>query len=122
RPFVENKGSRQFAHHCDSSRGGVFSAVKRLTIVLAILVATTLFSGIAFANRPANQASPKVEATEALVFVTGSRIPQRIKVSRIGTATYSPLRVIDRKEIDQTGRRTTAGALVNEPSLRVIGH
>jgi len=96
--------------------------VKGLTIVLAILVATTLFSGIAFANRPANQASPKVETTEALVFVTGSRIPQRIKVSRIGTGTYSPLRVIDRKEIDQTGRRTTAGALVNEPSLRVIGH
>ena len=93
--------------------------MKRLTIVLAILVATTLFSGIAFANRPANQASPKVETK---VFVTGSMIPQRIKVSRIGTATYSPLRVIDRKEIDQTGRRTTAGALVNEPSLRVIGH
>ena len=66
--------------------------------------------------------SPQAETKDELVFVTGSRIPQRIKVSRVGTATYSPLRVIDREEIDWTGRRTIAGVLVNEPSLRVIGH
>jgi len=62
------------------------------------------------------------ETKDELVFVTGSRILQRIKVSRVGTATYSPLRVIDREEIDRTGRLTTAGVLVNEPSLHVIGH
>jgi hypothetical protein len=95
--------------------------VKRLTIFPAILV--TLFSGISFAERPASQAFSKAETKEELVFVTGSRIPQRIKISRVGTATYSPLRVMDREEIDRSGRLTTAGVLINEPSLRIIiGH
>ncbi len=78
------------------------------------------------ANRPgiigAKQASPQAETKEELIFVTGSRIPHRIKVSRVGTATYSPLRVMDREEIDRTGRLTTAGVLINEPSLRIIDH
>ena len=56
------------------------------------------------------------------VFVTGSLIPIRVKVQRIGTTTESPLRVIDRNEIDKTGRFTTPGAFVNDPSIRVIGH
>jgi outer membrane cobalamin receptor len=77
--------------------------------------------GQRLAGRVVSQDSPQAETNEALVFVTGSRIPQRIKVSLVGMATYSPLRVIDREEIDRTGRLTIAGVLVNEPSLRVIG-
>jgi hypothetical protein len=44
---------------------------------------------------------------EQTVFITGSLIPQRIKMRPIGTTTFSPIRVIDRREIDQTGHRTT---------------
>ncbi len=66
------------------------------------------------------QTSEKVE--ERVVFVTGSLIPKRIQLRPIGTATYSPIRIIDRREIDQTGRHTSLGAFVNEPSVRVIGH
>jgi hypothetical protein len=40
----------------------------------------------------------------------------------IGTTTVSPVRIIDRREIDGTGRQTTSGVLINEASLRVIGH
>jgi hypothetical protein len=61
-------------------------------------------------------------ACERTIFVTGSLIPQRVKLEPIGTTTVSPVRIIDRREIDQTGRRTTPGVLINEPSLRVIGH
>jgi hypothetical protein len=57
-----------------------------------------------------------------LVFVTGSLIPQRVRVTSIGTPTASPLRVIDRREIDQNGRFTTPGALVDDPSVRITGH
>jgi hypothetical protein len=32
------------------------------------------------------------------------------------------VRIIDRREIDQTGRLTTLGAFVNEPAMRIIGH
>jgi hypothetical protein len=56
----------------------------------------------------------------AYVFVTGSMIPQKVKIKPIGTKTVSPLRVYNRNEIDQTGRFTTAGVLAQDPSLRVI--
>jgi outer membrane cobalamin receptor len=56
----------------------------------------------------------------AYVFVTGSRIPQKVKIKAIGTNTASPLRVYKRNEIDQTGRFTTADVLAQDPSVRVI--
>ena len=56
----------------------------------------------------------------AYVFVTGSMIPQQVKVKRIGTKTVSPLSAYDRHEIDRTGRFTTEGALeALEPSAQV---
>lgn len=61
------------------------------------------------------------EKDEKAVFVTGSLIPQRIKLKRIGTTTTSPVRIIDRREIDGTGRQTTPGVFVADPSVRVIG-
>jgi outer membrane cobalamin receptor len=85
--------------------------------IIVLVCVATMFAAIAYAGRVVSQDSPQAETKEELVFVTGSRI----KVSRVGMATYSPLRVIDREEIDRTGRLTIAGVLVNEPSLRVIG-
>jgi hypothetical protein len=75
------------------------------------------------ADLTVNQTSRRTqEVEERTIFVTGSLIPQRVKLQPIGTTTVSPVRIIDRRKIDQTGRRTTPGALINEPSLRVIGH
>lgn len=90
---------------------------------LTILVATSISAGTVLADAKVKRTSKqdrKVE--ERTVFVTGSLIPQRIKVQPIGTTTVSPVRVIDRHEIDWTGRPTTPGAIINEPSVRVIGH
>jgi plastocyanin domain-containing protein len=87
------------------------------------LIAASIFAGTVLADPPVNQTSErKQKVEERTIFVTGSLIPQRIKLQPIGTTTVSPVRIIDRREIDQTGRRTTQGALINEPSLRVIGH
>ena len=89
----------------------------------AILIATSLFAGTALADPNVKQAPKrKQKVEERTVFVTGSLIPQRIKLQPIGTTTVSPLRIIDRHEIDWTGRQTTPGAFVNEPSVRIIGH
>jgi outer membrane cobalamin receptor len=75
------------------------------------------------ADPTVNQTSGrKQKVEERTIFVTGSLIPQRVKLQPIGTTTVSPVRIIDRREIDQTGRRTTPGVLIKEPSLRVIGH
>jgi len=81
-----------------------------------------MFAGTVLADPNVNQAAkPKQKVEERMIFVTGSLIPQRVKLEPIGTKTVSPIRVIDRHEIDGTGRQTTPGAFVNEPSVRVIG-
>ena|SRR5438105_1310194 len=90
---------------------------------VASIIATGLFAGAALAGKPLDQASEQnKEVNERTVFVTGSLIPQRIKRKPIGTTTVSPVRIIDRREIDATGRRTTRGVLIADPSVRVIGH
>jgi hypothetical protein len=91
--------------------------------VIAAGVTILIAASASLADTPV-KGSPerKEKVTEQPVFVTGSLIPQRIKVQRVGTKTVSPLRMIDRWEIDATGRGTTAGAFVNDPSVRIIGH
>jgi hypothetical protein len=89
----------------------------------AILIAASVMAGSVLAGSPARKDSERKEQfEERTVFVTGSLIPQRVKVRRIGTNTVSPVRIIDRREIDGTGRQTTPGALINDPSVRIIGH
>jgi uncharacterized membrane protein len=85
-------------------------------------VALALLSRAALADRPVSQRSRDKTATEErTVFVTGSLIPQRIKLKAIGTTTVSPVRIIDRREIDSTGRRTTRGVLIADPAISTTG-
>src|SRR6266704_1469121 len=85
------------------------------------LIAASILAGAVLADPPVNQTTErKQKVEERAVFVTGSLIPQRVQLRPIGTTTVSPVRIIDRREIDQTGRHTTPGALINEPPLRVI--
>ena len=90
---------------------------------VATLVAASILAGTALADPTTNQTSErKQKVEERAIFITGSLIPQRIKLQPIGTTTVSPIRIIDRHEIDQTGRRTTPSAFVVDPSVRIIGH
>ena len=88
-----------------------------MRIALTVFIAAGILADSAFAEKPATEK----ESKERTVFVTGSLIPQRIKLKRIGTTTISPIRVIDRQEIDATGRQTTRGALIADPAIRIIG-
>ena len=91
--------------------------------VIAAAVTALMAISASLADTPVKGSQERNEKlTEQTVFVTGSLIPQRIKVQRVGTKTVSPIRMIDRWEIDATGRGTTAGAFVNDPSVRIIGH
>ena len=109
---------------CPSRRVGVNWQMKTLLSPgFGALFALLLLAGPTFGERPLDQtprSGEKVE--ERTVFVTGSLIPQRIRLRPIGTTTQSPIRIIDRREIDQTGRHTTPGAFVNEPAVRILGH
>lgn len=86
------------------------------------LIAAGVLASTALAGKPNDQASEikKPESGEA-VFVTGSLIPQRIKLKPVGTTTVSPVRIIDRREINATGRRTARGVLIADPSVRAVG-
>ena len=101
---------------------GVFWGVKSV-IAAAAAVTALIATSASLADTPVKGSQERNEKlTEQTVFVTGSLIPQRIKVQRVGTKTVSPIRVIPRWEIDSTGRGTTPGAFVNDPSVRIIGH
>ncbi len=94
-----------------------------MKILFAAGVTVLIATSASLADTPVKGSQERKEkVTEQTVFVTGSLIPQRIKVQRVGTKTVSPLRMIDRAEIDATGRQTTAGFFVNDPSVRIIGH
>ena len=88
-----------------------------ISLVGTGIIASGLLASAALAGKPIDQ--PPDDRT---VFVTGSLIPQRIKLKSVGTATVSPIRIIDRREIDSTGRQTTRGALIVDPSVRTTGH
>ena len=88
---------------------------------VAVLLAASMVATSLLADSPAKQKrQEKVEETP--VFITGSLIPKRVRLHPTGTKTVSPVRIIDRVEIDQNGRPTISGAFVNEPSVRIIGH
>lgn len=101
-------------------RGGIAvvpSCMRTLiTICATSLLATGIIVSPTFGDKPGDQFT-----NERAVFVTGSLIPQRIKLKRIGTTTTSPVRIIDRQEIEATGRQTTKGVLIADPSVRIIG-
>jgi hypothetical protein len=89
--------------------------------LLATCAASFIAAGL-LAGNPIDQGSnDKKKSNERTVFVTGSLIPQRMKLKPIGTTTVSPVRIIDRHEIDATGRRTTRGVLIADPSVSAAG-
>lgn len=91
-------------------------------MLLATCVASFMAAGLLLAGNPTDQGlKDKKKSDERTIFVTGSLIPQRIKLKPIGTTTVSPVRIIDRHEIDATGRRTTRGVLIADPSVSAAG-
>jgi hypothetical protein len=67
-----------------------------------------------FAGSRAEQINVEQQPQEKLVFITGSQIPQRIKVKYIGTEVAWNVKVIGQHEIDISGRRSVADVLRSE--------
>lgn len=97
----------------------ISSIIKSVAVLLMLSVA----AGSAFAG-PQKQVQVVPQGQRyAYVWVTGSRIPQKVKISPIGTPTFNSLSVWDRRQIYQTGRNTTEGVLAQDPTVHVImGH
>ena len=93
--------------------------IKSLAILLILsVVAITAFAGT---QRVQKVVPIKGEPGYAYVWVTGSRIPQKVKISPIGTLTQSPLPEHDRRQINWTRAGTAQQALSNEPSISFRG-
>ena len=89
---------------------------------IALLSLAAAGCGSVAADSLANPSTDVKGKRSEYVKITGSLIPQKVQVKSIGTATTSNLRVIGRNEIDKTGRYTTAGAVAQDPSVRVSGY
>src|SRR5437773_8301757 len=96
------------------------SGVLKSAAVLLLLSAVAIS---AFAGPQNNQVQVTQNRGEryAYVWVTGSRIPQKVKISPVGTLTQSPLSEYDRRQINQTRGGTVRQALGNEPSVSFRG-
>jgi hypothetical protein len=95
------------------------SRMIKFATVLPVLsfVATAAFAG----GQKEQVVVPPPAEPYAYVWVTGSKIPQRVKISPIGTTTFNSLSVWDRRQINQLGpgRFTTEGVLRNDPAVDV---
>jgi hypothetical protein len=78
-----------------------------------------LILAVAGANAFAQPEKTRTGDRNVYVWVTGSRIPQKVKISPIGTPSFSAMSVWDRRQINQTGRLTTEGVLAQDPSVHV---
>jgi outer membrane cobalamin receptor len=95
--------------------------MKTLQVALGLVAVSLIGIDIVSADPLAPAVEGKKNEGKA-VFVTGSRIPQRVTVKAIGTKTTSPVRVYTREEMDRTGKFTTEGILAQDPSVTIIGN
>jgi outer membrane cobalamin receptor len=91
---------------------------KLMTAAAVLVLITVLSATDATARSPRHHSD---DDQYAYVMVTGSNIPQRVKIKSIGTVTDSQLRVFNRREIDQTGAFNTEDVLRHDPSVQIHG-
>ena len=95
---------------------GLRHTIEALRLACGVALVSLVGIGVAAAE-PLAAAVEGKDGKQELVFVTGSRIPQRIQVKAIGTNTMGELRVYTRAEIDRTGRFTAEGILEQDPAV-----
>ena len=96
---------------------GMMKSAMAALLILSV-VASAAFAGT---QRVEKVVPIKGQPGYAYVWVTGSRIPQKVKISPVGTLTQSPLSEYDRRQINQTRGGTVRQALGNEPSVSFRG-
>ncbi len=94
----------------------------RRSVALAVF-ASCLFTGMANAEPKARHSRSILEQNEEerYVLVTGSNIPQKVKVKSIGTDSAHNVRIYTNRELQSTGGQTVAEALSIDPSIQISG-
>ncbi len=96
--------------------------MKPSVLIKATLVA--LFTAATANAQPQKVQSRTVDQSneERYVRVTGSHIPQRVKLRSIGTDSAQNVRIYTASELQTTGGQTVAEALRIDPSIQISGH
>ena len=90
---------------------------------MAALLILSVAASAAFAGPQKQEQVPAKGEHYAYVWVAGSRIPQKVVISPIGTLTHSPLWEWDRRKINWTRGGTVEQVLKQDPSLDIrLGH
>jgi hypothetical protein len=101
----------------------LFSLTK---VILVSVSLTALLVSVAQADprvRHKKSAILDQNEEERYVMVTGSHMPQKVKVRSIGTTTPYNVRIYTARELESTGRSTPGGALsALDPSITLSGH
>ena len=58
---------------------------------------------------------------ERHVVITGSHVPQKVKVKSIGTDSVHNVRIYTHRELISTGRQSVGEALALDPSIQLTG-
>jgi hypothetical protein len=90
---------------------------------LCLAVAMLLTFGYGRAAEADSEKAPLAQTNkkpdkEKKVLITGSNVPQKADRLVRTPTTCSPVVIIDRREIERTGRVTVAGVLSRQPSFR----
>ncbi len=92
-------------------------------VVVSAVALTVVLPGVALAGpRKAHQQSRLLDQNdeERYVMVTGSMVPQKVKVRSIGTTTPYNVRIFTHDELQSTGRSTAGEALAAlDPSIQI---
>src|SRR5438876_12134584 len=95
----------------------ISSMIKSAAVLLILSVAaSTAFGGPQRVEE--GVVPPPAGERYAYVWVTGSKIPQRVKISRVGRLTFNSLTVWDRRQVNQVGPAgfTAEGVLRWDPA------
>lgn len=70
-------------------------------------------------NRHRDQKILEQGGEEQWAYVTGSHLPQKVKVKSIGTDSVHNVRIFTQRELLSTGRQTVGDALTLDPSIQL---
>lgn len=91
--------------------------------VFAIGMALLTPAVFAQPNNGDEEKTLKQNSEERYVLLTGSHVPQKVKVRSIGTDTPYNVRIYTQRELQSTGRSTPAEALsALDPSITISRH
>lgn len=96
---------------------------KSIVVMVAVLTAgLTISAAIAGPGKKVESRTLNQSEEERYVVVTGSYIPQKVKMKSIGTDSIHNVRIYTKSELESTGRiPSVAGGLSIDPSVRISG-